>query len=142
MVDHPSTHTPVAVSPPADGPPPPVLTVKPGDALCRLDEMADPGSRAFIMQRGGENEEINEEIFVVREGDEAFAYVNICPHRFVPLNWKPHIFLNHDKTRILCVVHAATFDMRDGSCLGGPCPGQGLEQVALEVRDGTIYLAP
>jgi nitrite reductase/ring-hydroxylating ferredoxin subunit len=140
LADHPSTHTPVGLSfegKADDGAPPQVLTVKPGEALCRLDEMADPGSRAFMMRRGGEDEEI----FVIRQGDEAFAYVNICPHRFVPLNWKPHVFLNHDKTRILCVVHAATFDMRDGSCLGGPCPGQGLEQVALRVENGFIYLA-
>jgi len=111
--------------------------VRPGEALCRLDELADPGSRAFIMLRGGEEEEI----FVVRQGDEAFAYVNICPHRFLPLNWKPDVFLNFDKSRILCVVHAATFDIRDGSCLSGPCPGQSLEPVALRIVDGTIHLA-
>lgn len=111
--------------------------VKPGDALCRMDELDNPGSRGFIMLRDGEEEEI----FVVRDGDEAFAYVNICPHRFLPLNWKPDIFLNFQKTRILCVVHAATFDIRDGSCLGGPCPGQGLETVSISIENGVIYLA-
>jgi nitrite reductase/ring-hydroxylating ferredoxin subunit len=111
--------------------------VKPGDALCRLDEIENPGSRGFVMLRDGEEEEI----FVVRDGEEAFAYVNICPHRFLPLNWKPDVFLNFQKTRILCVVHAATFDMRDGSYLGGPCPGQGLEPVAITIEDGVIRLA-
>lgn len=110
---------------------------RPGEALCRLDELADPGSRGFVMLRGGEEEEI----FVVRQGDAAYAYVNICPHRFLPLNWKPDIFLNYDKSRILCVVHAATFDIQDGSCLGGPCPGQSLEAVALRIADGVVYLA-
>ena len=89
------------------------------------------------MLRDGEEEEI----FVVRDGEEAFAYVNICPHRFLPLNWKPDIFLNFQKTRILCVVHAATFDLRDGACLGGPCPGQGLEASALRIDNGVIILA-
>lgn len=111
--------------------------VKPGDALCRLDEIENPGSRGFVMLRDGEEEEI----FVVRDGDEAFAYVNICPHRFLPLNWKPDVFLNFQKTRILCVVHAATFDMRDGSYLSGPCPGQGLETVPITIEDGLIRLA-
>ena len=111
--------------------------VKPGDSLCRLDELDNPGSRGFIMLRDGEEEEI----FVIRDGAEAFAYVNICPHRFLPLNWKPDIFLNFQKTRILCVVHAATFDMRDGSCLGGPCPGQGLETIPLRIDNGVIFLA-
>ena len=112
------------------------VVVKPGDVLCRLDELENPGSRGFIMLRDGEEEEI----FVVRDGKEAFAYVNICPHRFLPLNWKPDIFLNFQKTRILCVVHAATFDLRDGACLGGPCPGQGLEAVPLRIDNGMIVL--
>lgn len=111
--------------------------VKPGDVLCRLDELENPGSRGFIMLRDGEEEEI----FVIRDGAEAFAYVNICPHRFLPLNWKPDVFLNFQKTRILCVVHAATFDLRDGSCLGGPCPGQGLETIPLRIDNGVILLA-
>jgi len=111
--------------------------VKPGDVLCRLDELENPGSRGFIMLRDGEEEEI----FVIRDGDDAFAYVNVCPHRFLPLNWKPDVFLNFQKTRILCVVHAATFDMRDGSCLGGPCPGQGLETIPLRIDNGVILLA-
>lgn len=111
--------------------------VKPGDVLCRIDDLENPGSRGFIMLRDGEEEEI----FVVRDGDDAFAYVNICPHRFLPLNWKPDVFLNFQKTRILCVVHAATFDLRDGSCMGGPCPGQGLEPIPLNVEDGVIRLA-
>lgn len=111
--------------------------VKPGDALCRLDELDNPGSRGFVMLRDGEEEEI----FIIRDGDEAFGYVNVCPHRFLPLNWKPDVFLNFQKTRILCVVHAATFDMRDGSCLGGPCPGQGLETVSLRIENGIIRLA-
>jgi len=110
--------------------------VKPGDVLCRLDELDNPGSRGFVMLRDGEEEEI----FVIRDGDEAFGYVNVCPHRFLPLNWKPDVFLNFQKTRILCVVHAATFDMRDGSCLGGPCPGQGLETITLRIDNGVIRL--
>lgn len=136
MADHPSTHTPVAMSAEADGASTEPKTVRPGEVLCRLDELADPGSRGFVMLRDGEEEEI----FVVRQGDEAFAYVNVCPHRFLPLNWKPDVFLNFTKSRILCVVHAATFDIRDGSCLGGPCPGQSLEPVALRMVDNVIYL--
>ncbi len=111
--------------------------VKPGDVLCRIDALDNPGSRGFVMLRDGEEEEI----FVVRDGDDAFAYVNVCPHRFLPLNWKPDVFLNFQKTRILCVVHAASFDLRDGSYMGGPCPGQSLESIPLSIQDGVIRLA-
>lgn len=113
------------------------MVVKPGDVLCRIEDLENPGSRGFVMLRDGDEEEI----FVVRDGDDAFAYVNVCPHRFLPLNWKPDVFLNFQKTRILCVVHAATFDLRDGSYMGGPCPGQSLESIPLTVQDGIIRLA-
>ena len=53
--------------------------------MCSLSDLEDPDAKAFnvVFDDGHEVE-----IFVVRRGDEAFAYVNICPHQFLPLNWK------------------------------------------------------
>ncbi len=102
--------------------------------LCRLNDIEDPGSRGF--------EDLDGEapFFVVRRGNEAFAYRNSCPHYGAPLDWKPDAFLSHDKTRILCSLHAALFNIEDGVCIAGPCPGYGLEKVALEITEGTIFL--
>lgn len=108
-----------------------------GAALCRLEDIPDPGGKGFTVRLDGEAREI----FAVRKGGEVFAYVNACCHRGLPLNWKPDTFLTHDKTRILCANHAATFEVRDGSCLSGPCAGQSLEPVAVTVKDGAVTLA-
>ena len=107
-----------------------------GGVLCRLADIPDRDSRAFTIVSNGEEREI----FAVRLDDEVFAYVNVCPHRQMPLNWKPDVFLAYDKSRIVCTMHAATFDIRQGHCLTGPCPGQSLEAVPVVVEDGIVRL--
>ena len=114
---------------------------KPGAAaaagvLCRLADIPDRDSRAFTITSNG----ADREIFAIRLGDEVFAYVNVCPHRQMALNWKPDVFLAYDKSRILCTMHAATFDIREGHCLTGPCPGQSLESVPIVIEDGIVSL--
>lgn len=115
--------------------------VRPGDILCRLDDLEDPGSHCFkVVFDGGESEPY--EFFVVRKGDCAFAYVNDCPHQFLPLNWKTHSFLNLARTRILCVMHAGTFDIETGQVMSGPMPPNcALEPVPVSVEGGLILLA-
>ena len=38
-------------------------------------------------------------------------------------------------------LHGASFDLRDGLCVAGPCRGERLRDVAVEVRDGGVFLA-
>ena len=106
--------------------------------LCRLADIPDRDSRAFTISSNDEEREI----FAVRLGDEVFAYVNVCPHRQMPLNWKPDVFLAYDKSRIQCTMHGATFDIRQGHCLTGPCPGQSLQSVPIVIEDGVVRLGP
>ncbi len=109
---------------------------KAGGVLCRLADIGDRDSRAFTIVSNGEEREI----FAIRLDDEVFAYVNVCPHRQMPLNWKPDVFLAYDKSRIVCTMHGATFDIRQGHCLTGPCPGRSLESVPVVVEDGVVRL--
>ena len=103
--------------------------------LCRVDELADPGSKGF------EDIDGQKPFFLVRRGPEVFGYWNTCPHYGAPLDWKPDAFLSYDKDMILCSMHSALFNIDDGICVEGPCPGQGLEPVTLELKDGRIFLA-
>ncbi len=107
-----------------------------GDYLCRLDELAELSSKAFTV----EGEAGLEEIFVVRKSDRVFAYRNQCPHTGGPLDWVPDQFLDLDKAFIQCATHDARFRIEDGFCVAGPCAGQGLVEVALEVREGEVVL--
>ncbi len=103
-------------------------------ALCRLDDIVDPGSRGFRV--GG-----RDALFVIRRGDAVFGYVNICPHAGTPLDWKEGAFLNFDKDLIQCATHGAQLDIATGACVAGPCPGQSLAPVALRIDDGMVMLA-
>lgn len=109
-------------------------TLTDGTYLCRLDEIGDPGSKGFDDVEGEPG------FFVVRRGDAVFAYRNSCPHYGAPLDWKPDAFLSVDRTRILCSMHGALFNMDDGVCTAGPCPGEALEKVNISVRNGEIFI--
>lgn len=104
--------------------------------LCRVDELAEPGSRGFRFGSGADRRAI----FVVRQGGRIFGYKNSCPHTGSPLDWVPDRFLDRERRLILCATHGARFRIEDGYCLEGPCAGARLAPVALRVEAGAIYL--
>ena len=101
--------------------------------LCTLDELEDPGSREFRVGR-------RERMFVVKKEGEVFAYMNLCPHQGTVLDWKPNTFLTTELDYIMCATHGALFEIEDGACVLGPCPGDVLEKVEIEVAEDTIFL--
>ena len=104
--------------------------------LCRLDSIPDGGSRGFAV----ETPHGTRDIFVVRRGDAVFGYENSCPHIGTPLDWTPDQFLSEDRSHIVCATHGAKFRIDDGLCFSGPCHGEKLAQVALEIAEGMIVL--
>jgi len=102
-----------------------------GTPLCRLDEIADGGGRGFTLGEGP----VRLDIFAVRSGDEAFGYLNACPHLGTPLDWGGFDgdgrFVSADSGNILCATHGAEFRIGDGLCLAGPCLGKHLRGVRL-----------
>lgn len=109
----------------------------PGTALCRVDEIEEPGAKGFVF--GGGTERF--EMFLVRSEGAVRAYVNECPHALTPLDIWPDRFLTQDETRIICATHAALFRIEDGFCTSGPCAGKSLERIAIEVVNGTVRMA-
>jgi nitrite reductase/ring-hydroxylating ferredoxin subunit len=107
--------------------------------LASIHTFRDPGSRGFTVARG-DGEKI--EIFIVHRKGNFTAWINRCPHKGMPLEWKPDDFLDDEGEHIICATHGAVFDMEDGSCLGGPCRGQGLSPVPIEQQGDDLYLAP
>lgn len=105
--------------------------------LCALDEIADPGSRGFELKLGPEN---LLRLFVVRKDQVLMAYRNKCPHTGAPLEWLPDRFLDMDNSFIQCAIHGALFQPEDGYCLRGPCVGQHLQVLNIELVDGRVYL--
>jgi nitrite reductase/ring-hydroxylating ferredoxin subunit len=82
------------------------------------------------------------EVFVVRQGDRVYGYLNQCPHTGGPLDWVPDQFLNLEQDHIQCATHGALFHIQDGFCVAGPCAGDRLTPVPTSVEDGEIVVRP
>lgn len=109
---------------------------KPGEVLCPLDEVPEPGARGFRFREG----EAMFAGFVVRKDGAVHGYVDSCPHAGWPLAGFAGRFLTRENDLILCGGHAALFRIEDGACVAGPCPGDRLTPWPVEVRDGRIVV--
>ena len=105
--------------------------------LCRLDDLADRPCRGFRVGDGpwplsG---------FLVRKGNAVHAYLNRCPHARHPLNIRPDEFLTPDRSLIVCCSHGALFELDTGYCVDGPCAGDSLVRIPVELLSGYVLLA-
>jgi len=104
--------------------------------LCRVDELEDIDARGFELTQTNPAHDI----FIVRNYDNIAAYQNSCPHNHGPLNWLEDAFLSDDKEYIQCVNHGALFELDSGHCIYGPCNGQSLTRIDVEIDDHIIYV--
>ena len=105
-------------------------------AVGTIDELEDPGSREFRIGEG----DWPFKGFVVRQGDDVFAYQNYCMHLGHPLNWMPDSFLTRERANIICSSHGAIYEISTGLCIAGPCLGKRLRSLPIAVRDGVIFV--
>lgn len=110
----------------------------PERAVCRFDELADPGAREFRIGAGywpfrG---------LVVRRGEAVYAWANVCPHQHLPLNLGDDDFLMRLGQGVLlrCAMHGALFVPETGICVAGPCAGHGLQPLACRVQAGMVLV--
>lgn len=81
-----------------------------------------------------------ESLIVHRRGQQVHAWLNVCPHAGRRLDWAPGKFLKSKDGHLVCAVHGATFEPDAGQCIAGPCRGDRLRAVKVEVRDGQVCL--
>lgn len=106
--------------------------------LCRLADLPEGETLDAVGFAGDAPNQAG--ILVVRHGAGVRVFVNRCPHQGTPLNWSPDRFLDLDRKHIICATHGAVFRVNDGFCLSGPCSGDSLESVPVEVRDGDVFV--
>jgi nitrite reductase/ring-hydroxylating ferredoxin subunit len=104
--------------------------------LCSLGELESTGSRGFAVGEG----DWPLRGFVVKTAGGIAAYVNYCPHAGHPLNLRPHRFLTPDGNLIMCCSHGALFARDNGLCIAGPCQGQSLTAIPVQVVAGFVML--
>ena len=104
--------------------------------MALLVDIADPGAREFEIGTG----DSRVSGFVIRKNDQAFAYLNTCPHAGKPLNWGPDRFLTRDSGLIMCAGHGALFEIESGLCVAGACLGASLTSLEVEISDGRVLI--
>jgi nitrite reductase/ring-hydroxylating ferredoxin subunit len=104
--------------------------------LCSLAELEATGSRGFAVGEG----DWPLRGFIVKTSNGIAAYVNYCPHAGHPLNFRPNKFLTPDGNLILCCSHGALFARDNGLCIAGPCQGQSLTPIPVEVVGGCVMI--
>lgn len=106
-------------------------------ALGRLVDFPEDAATAITYERDGRSTAL----FVVHQDTRLVAYLDMCPHQYLPLTWRGRRVLSADGTRIRCSSHGAEFAVEDGRPLGGPGDGSGLTAIALRIEAGAVYLA-
>jgi len=105
--------------------------------LARLEQIEDGGFAEAEAVLDGDPESL----ILHRDGAAVRAWLNVCPHAGRRLDWAPGKFLKSKDGLLVCAVHGASFELQRGQCVAGPCRGDCLRAVAVEVRDGNVMLA-
>ena len=107
-----------------------------GVFVCDLAQLPPGSARGFTVQtaRGPL------ELIVLHWQGRVLAYENRCPHTGVNLDWVPGRFMDADGRHLQCATHGALFRPADGRCVSGPCAGDALRAVPVQVKDGAVWL--
>lgn len=104
-----------------------------GNVVCALEAIDRVAALTIETERG------RFPMILVRTGEGLRAYVNACPHQFLPLDYAGNQLLSADGTKLLCTVHGARFDAEDGRVVdGADC---GLDAVPIQIEDGVVLIA-
>jgi nitrite reductase/ring-hydroxylating ferredoxin subunit len=105
--------------------------------LGRLRDFPDRQAVSASYRGGDGGREVG--VLVVRRGEELRAYLDLCPHQYLPLTWRGPKVLSADGERLRCSNHGAEFAAEDGRGVSGPGSACGLTPVPLRVDDdGTV----
>lgn len=118
---------------------PPVVKQARPEPLCASSELSERGI-AFIWDVLQYRQPVR--AFAMRFDGRVVAYLNRCVHVPTEMDWQPGQFLDMDKRWILCSIHGATYEPRDGRCIGGPCGRGKLTAIDVIEREGQVYWYP
>lgn len=107
-----------------------------GQVLCRITEIGpETGKEIFV-----DGPEGRICIALFRAGETVVAYRNACPHMGRSLSLAPGEFIFGNNGELVCPHHGACFDPATGECISGPCDGDYLRPVGIELQGNRVVL--
>ena len=79
-------------------------------------------------------------ILLARAGRRLVAYVNACPHQFLPLDYRSASVLSANGRMLRCSNHQAGFDLETGAGVVGFAEGCALDPVPIRVEAGNVLV--
>ncbi len=104
-----------------------------GAFLCDLADIPDNG--VLSKDLGGYP------ILVLLVDGAPRAYVNACPHQFLPLDQRSNKLRSADGLHLLCSNHTAIFRADDGMGTAGEGEGCQLSLIPTTVIDGAVHIS-
>jgi nitrite reductase/ring-hydroxylating ferredoxin subunit len=106
---------------------------EPGTGLCSLQELQHGAIREFVFGVATPAGPAFR-LIALRHADGVDAYVNQCPHQWLPMNRSDGSFLHWSDHELMCAHHSAVFNLLDaGTCIMGPCQGSNLIRVSVMI---------
>jgi nitrite reductase/ring-hydroxylating ferredoxin subunit len=113
------------------------LPVPRGAALMKRDDV--PESGAIVVHAGEGDARVA--LILTRHSAGLSCFRNRCAHANYPLQRADGRIVVQEARFLVCAAHGASYTLNDGACAGGPCNGDGLERVAIVIRDGVVFTA-
>lgn len=107
--------------------------------LCASTDLQD-GGRAWVFDVEVLGEPLR--AFALRFEGEVVGYLNRCAHVPAEMDWQEGQFLDGDQRFIMCSIHGAVYEPRDGRCVGGPCGKGALTALSVAEHDGQVLWYP
>ncbi|MFN3259875.1 MAG: Rieske (2Fe-2S) protein [Pikeienuella sp.] len=106
---------------------------EPGTPVCPLSEVPEAGT--LCLNLGGFP------LLLVNAGGALRAWVNACPHQYLPLDHKGSRLLSADGRVLRCTSHGAGFLAETGEGVEGPGAGLALDPVPVATgADGMVRI--
>lgn len=107
-----------------------------GRAIATVEEVAPGAVKKFwIICR-----QYRLDAFLVNDGGNFHAYVNRCRHMPTPLDFVRDEFLTDDGKHLRCYTHGAVYEFGTGVCIDGPCKGESLYRLPVQVDKGEVLV--
>src|SRR5262249_27804578 len=109
---------------------------RPGAIVAKLSDIPDPGAIVRHFAEG----DARFSILLTRTGARVCAFENRCAHADYPLERPDGRVVVQEGRFVVCTAHGASFTF-EGECAGGPCNGDALTPIAVEVTESAVKMA-
>ena len=102
-----------------------------GALVCSADSIPDAGFKSVVVTSAAGTFPV----LVFKTGSAVHAFVNACPHQYLPLDHRGDSILSADGTVIRCTNHGAGFCVSTGHGVEGLGIDQQLDAVPVRIDD-------